>query len=380
MIRIVADHKIPFLKGALEKAARVDYMPGRSISRTDLLEADALITRTRTRCDRELLEGTRVRFIASATIGHDHIDTAYCKTAGIGWTNAPGCNASSVRQYMVSVLLWMAAEGKLRLSGSTLGVVGVGNVGSRLAAAAQSLGMEVLLNDPPRERKEGKGAFVSLDSLLEKADLVSLHVPMAREGRDKTLHLADGAFIGRMKPGAWLVNTSRGGVVEEKALLAALKTGQLSGAVLDVFEHEPHPGKSLLEALTLATPHIAGYSLDGKANGTRMAVRAVSRFFGLGLDAWEPEGIPVPEQPQLLGDASGVSQEELLWDIYRQSYDVTSDDRRLRDRPQAFESLRGDYPFRREPEAYSVRLFQGDPEINALFESLGFAVLADQCY
>lgn len=380
MIRIAADHKIPFLKGALEDVAQVDYLPGESISRKDLIGTDALITRTRTRCDRLLLEGTGVRFIASATIGHDHIDAAYCKEAGIGWTNAPGCNSGSVRQYMVSVLLWLANTQKTALSGTTLGVVGVGNVGSKVAEAAGALGMNVLLNDPPRERKEGKGAFVSLETLLEASHVVSLHVPLNREGTDKTWHLAGPAFMERMKKGAWLVNTSRGGVVDEKAMLKALGQGRLSGAILDVFEDEPQLDAELLEAVTLATPHIAGYSLDGKANGTMMAVRAVSRFFGLGLDHWQPDGIPGPEQPQLLGDASEEPQEKLLWDVYRQTYDVTRDDRKLRDQPHAFEALRGDYPFRREPEAYSVKLFQAYPEINTLFEALGFAVLEDQCF
>jgi erythronate-4-phosphate dehydrogenase len=382
MISVVADHKIPFLKGVLEPVARVEYIPGDRITKKVLLDlkADALIIRTRTVCNRDLLEGTSVKCIATATIGFDHIDTDYCRGAGISWTNAPGCNSSSVQQYMVSVLLWLASERKLDLQRSTIGIVGVGNVGSKVAAAAGSLGMHVLLNDPPRERAEGKGAFVSLDRILKEADLVTLHVPLNRDGSDRTLHLADGAFFSTMKEGSFLVNSSRGEVVDRNALLHALRSGQLGGAVLDVFENEPDPDSDLLDALDLATPHIAGYSLDGKANGTMMAVQAVSRFFSLGLDHWKPESIPGPEQPQLLGDAGAMDREELLWSLYRQTYDVTSDDRRLREDPRKFEALRGNYPFRREPGAYSVRLFQPYPEVTRVFESLGFSVLADKCY
>jgi erythronate-4-phosphate dehydrogenase len=379
MIHVVADHKIPFLKGALEGAATVDYLPGGEISNSDLLNADVLITRTRTRCNRELLQGTKVRFIASATIGHDHIDKEYCRSAGIKWTNAPGCNSSSVQQYMVSTLLYLANERKLDLSGMTLGIVGVGNVGSKVALAAKALGMKFLLNDPPRQRKEGGESFVSLERIAAESDVVTMHVPMNRGGDDNTLHLVDDKLIEQLKSGVILVNTSRGGVVKEDALLKGIKSGHISGAVLDVFEKEPVVNKELLDRLTLATPHIAGYSLDGKANGAGMAVRAVSRFFNLGVDDWAPVRIPRPDQAELLGDTASGSKLQLLWDLFQETYDITIDDRRLRDQPMAFEALRGDYPFRREPHAYSVRLFQGYEEITETLEALGFSVLSDHC-
>ena len=379
MIRIVADNKIPFLQGALEGVASVKYLPGGEITRNDLLEADALMIRTRTRCDRSLLEGTGVKFIATATIGYDHIDTGYCSEAGINWVNAPGCNASSVQQYMVSVLLYLAAEKGLELSSLTLGVIGVGNVGSKVVKAAGALGMKVLMNDPPRARSEGSGVFVPLEYLLEQSDVVTLHVPLNRGGADNTLQMVNRQFIEQMKPGAILVNSSRGEVVAEQHLIHGIESGKVSGAVLDVFQGEPQVDARLLDLLTLATPHIAGYSLDGKANGTTMAVRAVSGFFNLGLDRWEPDHIPLPEQTMLLGDASSCSRNDLLWELFRETYDVSKDDQRLRDRPEAFESLRGDYPLRREPAAYSVRLFQGYPEIREVFEELGFSVLSDHC-
>ncbi len=379
MIRIVADNKIPFLKGALDGVAKLDFLPGGQISRADLMDADALITRTRTKCDRSLLEGTKVRFIASATIGYDHIDTEYCRAAGIEWTNAPGCNASSVRQYLVSALLYLAAEKGLKLKGLTMGVIGVGNVGTKVASAAAALGMKVLLNDPPRAREEGAGAFVSLEELQERADVISLHVPLNRGGEDNTFHLVDGKFIERIKAGTILVNSSRGNVVSESDLMEGIRKGRLSEVILDVFEGEPDLNPELLKMITLATPHIAGYSLDGKANGTGMAVRAISKHFGLGRDAWQAVNVPKPEQNQILGDAESGSFYELLWELFRNSYDITSDDARLREDPDAFESLRGSYPFRREPLAYSVRLFQGYDELRSTLEALGFSMLADHC-
>lgn len=379
MIRIVADHKIPFLKGALEKVARVDYLPGGKISRSDLLDADALITRTRTRCDRHLLEGTAVRFIATATIGTDHIDLGYCRERGIGVANAPGCNSYSVQQYMVSALLCLLQRFRLDPARLVLGIIGAGNVGSKVAKAAEALGLKVLLNDPPRRRAEGPGGFVELEELQQRSDIVSLHVPLTMEGPDATWHLVDAAFLQQLRPGAILFNTSRGEVVESGALISAVSQKRLSAVVLDVFEGEPEISRDLLEVLTLATPHIAGYSLDGKANGTAAAVQAVSRFFDLGMEQWAPQGLHVPDPSELLADASQGTPLELLWEIYSQTYDITADDRRLRENPSAFEELRGSYPPRREPPAYSVRLFQGYRELTEQLEALGFSVLSDYC-
>lgn len=379
MIRIVADDKIPFLKGAFEEVAQIRYIPGAQISRSDLMEADVLLTRTRTRCNSELLDGTPVKFIATATIGYDHIDTNYCEAQGIEWTNAPGCNSSSVQQYLVSSLLWLASHRKLYLPKLTLGVIGVGNVGRKVAAAAEILGMKVLLNDPPRQRSEKDQIFVDLNHLLKESDVISLHVPLNRGGADNTFEMVNDDFTNMMKMGAVLINTSRGAVVQEVALLRSLESGKLSDVILDVFPEEPNIKPELLKAITLATPHIAGYSLDGKANGATMSVRAVSRFFKLGLDSWEPAFITPPPVTELLADAAGANLFETLWEVYQQAYDVSSDDRDLRSKPETFERLRGDYPVRREAPAFSVRLFQGYEEIRIKLEQLGFSVLSDHC-
>jgi len=379
MIRIVADDKIPFLKGAFEKVARISYLPGARISRSDLLDCDALITRTRTQCNRDLLEGTPVRFIASATIGYDHIDTAYCEANEISWTNAPGCNSSSVQQYLVSTLLYLTQLRKLDPGKMTLGVVGVGNVGSKVAVSAEALGMKVLLNDPPRQRREKDQNFVEIDLLLRESDIITLHVPLNRGGVDSTYEMVHDGFFGKMKPGSVLINTSRGAVVKEVALLKALEAGILSDVILDVFPEEPRISQELLGSITLGTPHIAGYSMDGKANGTTMSVQAISRFFNLGLDDWSAKDIPMPSQLELLADASLGSMYEVLWEVFRETYDVSLDSRNLRNDPSEFEILRGSYPLRREPSIYSVRLFQGYEEIRTKLEKLDFSVLSDYC-
>jgi erythronate-4-phosphate dehydrogenase len=343
------------------------------------MDADVLITRTRTRCNSDLLDGTPVRFIATATIGYDHIDTEYCENQGIEWVNAAGCNSSSVQQYIVSTLLYLINLRDLSPAKLTLGVIGVGNVGKKVAKAAEILGMRVLLNDPPRQRSEKNQPFVELDYLLKESDVLTLHVPLNRGGEDNTLEMVNDRFTESMKQGAVLINTSRGAVVQEEALLRSIENGKLSEVILDVFPEEPSIKPELLKAITLATPHIAGYSLDGKANGTTMSVRAVSRFFNLGLDSWVPASITPPPVTELLADAAAGNLYETLWEVYQQSYDVSSDDRELRSKPGAFEKLRGDYPIRREPPAYSVRLFQGYEEIRLKLEQLGFSVLSDHC-
>ena len=218
-----------------------------------------------------------------------------------------------------------------------------------------------------------------LDELLTEADIVTLHVPLNHGGTDNTFHLVNRDFIAQAKEGVILINTSRGSVVDEVALMEGIARSDFSDVVLDVFEHEPEIDRDLLDAITLATPHIAGYSLDGKANGTAMTVQALSRHFNLGLDDWRPGDLPLPEQPELLGDASQDQEYELMWEIFRSTYDVSSDDQRLRSAPGSFELLRGEYPFRREPSAYAVRFFQGYQELYTVMERLGFSVLGDYC-
>ncbi len=379
-MKLVVDHKIPFIKGALDKVADIRYLPGDQITASVVKDADALIIRTRTRCTRTLLENSSVRFIATATIGYDHIDTHYCDSAGISWTNAPGCNSASVEQYIVSSLLHLANKRNFQLKSKTIGIIGVGNVGTKVERAMKALGCRVLLNDPPREAAEGTGGFTDLADLLKHADIATLHVPLVCSGPYKTDAMASVQFFRLMKKGAAFVNTSRGEVVDEGALKQAITSEKISDAVLDVYRNEPDVDRELLDLLTLATPHIAGYSTDGKANGTTMSVRAVSRFFRLGLDTWEPEGLPVPENIEIFVDGEVGGELEVISNVYNETYRVEEDHHALLADPAKFESLRGGYRIRREPSVYSVKVFNDDGKYRDIFEGLGFNVLSDKCF
>ena len=375
-MKIVCDNKIPFLRGVLEPWAEVVYLPGRETTPEVVRDADAVITRTRTKCDAALLAGSSVKVIATATIGYDHIDTAWCEDHGIVWRNAPGCNSWSVKQYIATVLCTLARRHGLELAGMTLGVVGVGNVGSKVAEVAALLGMRVLLCDPPRARREGGAAFVSLDEIIAGSDIVTLHVPLSREGEDATWHLFDAARLASLRPDQFLINSSRGSVVDNAALKAALQEKRLRGAVLDVWEGEPEPDRALMDLLDVATPHIAGYSADGKANGTTASVRTVAEVLGLPLSDWRPAAIPAPPQPlDFTLDAAGKRRQEVLAEALLHTYDPLADDRALRAHPECFEQLRGDYPVRREPTAFTLRLQGGTPELAETLSAIGFNVI-----
>lgn len=333
-MKIVVDDKIPYIREALSRVSdEVVYLPGSAISASDVRDADALIVRTRTRCDRRLLEGSRVQFIATATIGFDHLDTDYLSKAGIRWTNCPGCNAGSVAQYLHTALLLLHQERGLSLPHSTLGVVGVGHVGTLVAEVGCRLGMRVLLCDPPRAER-GETGFLPLETLMREADVLSFHTPLVRDGHHPTFHMADEAFFRALARKPIMINTSRGEVVDGEALLVALDEGKVSEAIIDVWEHEPHIDLRLLERVYLGTPHIAGYSADGKANATRMVLASLCHHFGL------PEmdfGIAPPPPP------AGVNPSDPL-----SFYDPRRDSRALKDSPARFEDLRGNYPLRRE--------------------------------
>ncbi|MDD5728502.1 MAG: 4-phosphoerythronate dehydrogenase PdxB [Victivallales bacterium] len=370
-MKIIADDKIPFLNGVLEKlaGAEVIYLPGGKISPADVRDADALIIRTRTICNARLLHASKVRFIATATIGFDHLDTAWLKAHNIAWTNAPGCNSASVAQYLCSVLLNLAVKYGFSLRDKTLGVVGVGNVGSKVVEVGRALGMRVLLNDPPRAEKEGRGEFSDLETLLAEADFLTLHVPLEKTGSYQTFHLCAEQAFAAMKKNAFYINSARGEVCDSQALKQALKSGQIAGAVLDVWENEPLVDSELLELLDLTTPHIAGYSLDGKANGTAMSVNALAGFFKLGIPEWYPAVIPEPENT-FIKIPNGDSFEEKLLTAVNFSYNVNMDSARLKMSPAAFEEQRGDYPLRREFPAFSVDC--RDAEAAKALTRLGF--------
>ena len=299
-MKIVVDDKIPYIRGAFEPYAEVVYLPGSQTNATVVKDADAVITRTRTKCNRNLLEGSRVRFIATATIGYDHIDTDYCREAGIEWINARGCNAESVNQYIASALFSWSLKKRTDLKNKTVGIVGVGNVGSRVEKMCKTIGMNVLLNDPPRERLEGSGKFVSLEKIQKEAEIISFHVPLNRKGTDATYHLINEIFLMNLVKNPLIINSCRGEVTETNAIKKAIADGIISGYIADCWENEPEIDLELLNRTVFGTPHIAGYSKDGKANGTTMSVRAVSRFFNLGINEWKPDRVEIPETTEIL--------------------------------------------------------------------------------
>lgn len=375
-MKIVIDNKIPFIRGVFEPFADVVYLPGKETTAEVVRDADALITRTRTICNESLLKGSSVKVIATATIGYDHIDTAWCERNGIFWTNAPGCNSWSVKQYIASTLVTLAARYGLELDKMTLGVIGVGNVGSKVVEAAGILGMKVLLNDPPRARREGDDAFVGLDELLSQADIITVHVPLEKEGPDATWHLFDAARIATLRPTQILINSSRGPVVDNQALKAALHDCRLKAAVLDVWEGEPDIDIELMSMLAISTPHIAGYSADGKANGTSMSVRAVARALGIkALEDWTASGVPTPVQPLSFElDCTGKTTLQILSEAVLYTYRVEEDSRLLKADPSLFEKLRGDYRIRREPTAFSIKLANYSEEQKQKLALMGFNV------
>lgn len=329
-MKIIADSAIPFLRGVLEPWAEMHYIPGAAISPDDVRDADALIVRTRTRCDERLLAGSRVRLIDTATIGFDHIDRSYCREHGIRVATAAGCNARGVLQWFGAVAAFLSHREGWEPEEKCLGIVGVGHVGSLVKTYAEAWGFRVVCCDPPREEREHCG-FRTLAETAEAADILTFHTPLDASTR----HMACGALFRRMKPGAVVVNSSRGEVIDGKALAASNLRW-----VLDVWEHEPQLDPALLEGALLATPHIAGYSEQGKATATAMAVNALAEEFGLPLRGWyPPEAAPSAARP--------IAWQELCSTI-GQVYDIEQESRRLKSRPGDFEHLRDRYRYRRE--------------------------------
>jgi erythronate-4-phosphate dehydrogenase len=370
---------------AFSTLGEVVVLPDRKIRSADLTDADALVIRSKTRVDSALLGGTAVRFVGTATAGFDHIDPDAVARAGAVWTAAPGCNADSVAEYVAAALLRLSHRTVRPLAGLTLGIVGVGQVGSRVARVANALGMRALLNDPPRRRNEPDNAsLVSLDETLAGADIVTLHVPLSEDGPDATRNLAGAAFFDRLKPGAWFFNASRGEVTHEPSLRNALESGRISRVVLDVFDREPEIAPDLVLRADLATPHIAGYSTDGKLKGTLQVYQEACRGFGRPA-IWNPaEGDTPAPTPRIEVDPGSERIEVALDRIVSRVYEIESDDAPLRAAagkgPETltseFERLRKTYPDRREFVHTTVRLATPHPALEAALRGLRFRVTA----
>lgn len=344
-MKVVVDDKIPFIREAIcQIADEVEFLPGNTIGPDNIRFADALIIRTRTTCNCDLLENSRVKFIATATIGFDHIDTAYLAEKGIAWANCPGCNAESVAQYLHSCLLVLKKEKHYNLEETCIGIVGAGHVGSAVARACRSLGMRVLVCDPPREELEQnlptnlRTPFAGMTELLEQCDIISFHTPLTQTGKHPTFHMGNYQLFKSSKRSPLIINTSRGAVINNMELVRALDEGCIRDVIIDTWENEPHINSELLEKAFIATPHIAGYSADGKANATRMALEAFCRFFNI-QTSFHILPPPLPD------DFKPASDKD---ELALQLYNPLNDSKRLKQFPEAFESLRGNYPLRRE--------------------------------
>ena len=360
-LRILADENIPLAREAFGTLGAVRLVPGRQITPDAAREADVLLVRSVTRVDAALVEGSPLRFVGSATIGTDHVDLDALRARGIAFAHAPGSSAGSVVEYVLAALLRLAARRGETLREKSVGVVGCGAIGGRLAARLTAFGTRVLKNDPPlAERAPQAGAphdFVALSEVLAEADVVTLHVPLTHAGSHATHHLFAKTTLNRLKPGAWLVNTARGAVVSKGALKEALEAGRLDAVVLDVWEHEPTPDPDLLRRVDLATPHVAGYSYDGKVEGTRMLYHALIRHLDL-QPTWDDAAAlaPAPDDRLALIPPDATLPETAWLDaLARQMVDLPAADTRLRrlltrpphEHAAFFIDLRKHYPRRR---------------------------------
>ncbi len=380
-MKIVCAESVLFGPEAFGTVGDVVVLPDRAISRENLREADALVIRSKTDVQAALLDGTRVSFVGTATAGFDHMDTAYLDGRGLAWCAAAGCNANSVAEYFTAAVLCLAHRHGLALEKMTVGVVGVGQVGSRVVRKAEALGMKTLWNDPPLKLTTGDSRYIELDDLLHEADVVTLHVPLTRTGPFPTFRMADCHFFEWIKPGAIFINTSRGEVADSEVLQLVLEKGVISHAVLDVWDAEPAIPPDLLARVDLGSPHIAGYSFEGRLNGTIAVYNALCRYFEL-KPTWTPDEKLMPKPVEIRVDAGHKADESVLWEIVRQAYDIEADDRALRQGAPCdekvwsdhVEALRRHYPERREFAADRVRLASSRPALVRKLRDLGFII------
>lgn len=380
MIKIIADENIPFVEKVFAPLGEVSCVSGRSLTAAMVAEADALLVRSITPVNRELLENSPVKFVGTATIGTDHIDLGYLTSRGISFSSAAGSNANSVVEYVLTALGVLAQRHQLTLKGKSLGIIGVGNIGSLLEKKAAALGLEVFPHDPPRQRQTGDARYVSLETALD-CDIISCHVPLNKSGVDKTVHLLDDGKLSQLQPHQILINSSRGPVVDNQALKRCLQNKRLGPVVLDVWENEPNIDMELLHLVSLATPHIAGYSLDGKVNGTVILFHALCQYLGQSHSLQASDLLETPANHQL---EVQDSEQGVLHQLATEIYPITRDDANLRkvegekdqDRGDYFDQLRKNYPIRRESQNYQLAASRLNlpPELVETVRQFGFTI------
>lgn len=380
-MKIIADQNIPFVKECFSSIGQISIFAGREITTAAVKDADILLVRSVTNVNAQLLDGTNVKFVATATIGTDHIDLDYLQKHGIGFASAPGSNANSVAEYIVAALLIIAEKNYISLSDKSLGIVGVGNVGSRVVKKTHAIGMKLFLNDPPLQRQTNESKYLPLKDLYD-CDFITFHTPLTKVGIDKTFHLADEKFFASLKPGAVFFNTSRGGVMETDALKKAIKSKQLSACVLDVWENEPNIDTELLEMVDIASPHIAGYSYDGKVAGMIMIYEAACKFLNVKPLHTISDFLPAPPVPSIELIAPLDDEQAAIRHLVKRIYDIESDDQRTREildvptfnRGKLFDELRKKYPIRREFQNTIISLPDKKSPLAAKLAGIGFRI------
>ncbi len=369
-MKIAANNSIPYLKGIIETFADVRYLPSGHFTPKDIADAEVLIVRSTDKCTRELLEGSPVKLITTATIGYDHIDTDYCESAGITWYNAPGSNASSVSQYILASLIFVSLQKKEPLKGRTIGIIGLGYVGKEVEKVCLAYGLTVLRNDPPQAEIEKSGDFVSLQTIAEEADIITLHTPLTTNGNFPTYHLANTDFFRSLRKSPWFINSARGPVVDTQALIDAKKKELINELIIDCWENEPFINKELIQFTSIATPHIAGFSADGKANATRMCLENIERFYNCKINGIETISPPAPSSPVI---NLGMYVNNRLEQAVLSSFNPLKIDSALRDSPEKFEWFRDNYNYPREFTAYKIA--NATKEETIIMSKLGFRPL-----
>lgn len=380
-MKIIADENIPFVAECFSSIGDVETVSGRDMTQNIVADADALIVRSITQVGADLLADSKIRFVGTATIGFDHIDIEYLSRNNIGFASAPGSNANSAAEYVIAALLNITKQHSIDLEGKSIGIIGVGNVGSRVAKKCEALGMKTYLNDPPLRRQTGDPKYLPIEKLFD-CDFMTLHTPLTFEGEDKTSHLADEDFFRSLKAGCIFFNASRGGVVDSSALKTAIGTGRLQATALDVWENEPNIDIELLDMVDIGTPHIAGYSLDGKIAGMIMIYKAACEYFGLGAKHDIGDFLPEPSVPELNIDLKSNREQDIILNAVERIYDIKTDDTRLRQivektmdqRGQYFDYLRRTYPVRRELQNTNVIVEDKYSSLAKKLKGLGFLV------
>lgn len=368
-MKIVIDKNIPFLDGVFDPFFDTRYLSYEEITRKNIQDTDILLIRTRTKCGRALLEGSSVKLIVTATVGVDHLDISYLNKQGISWENVAGCNATAVVQYVFTAVAYFMQKTQGSFKEKTIGIIGVGNVGEKIKQCAKKIGMKVLCCDPPRQKQENLPNFVPLSDIAQSADIITLHTDYTLSGEYATHNLINQDFLNCCKPGVWLINTARGEVIDQSALKRALTGGIVSQAAIDVWKGEPKfIDAELPYAVTIATPHIAGYSLQGKTNASRQIVDKIAAY------SQQPLTFVSPSTPtyQIQKDNTGISDQQTLLEIITQTYNIINDTKQFLCNPLDAEKIRSNYNYRPGFESFAVSLTKPTPKLIEQLLTLGF--------